>query len=118
MGKPHDLSPLARWRVFVGGTAPFDRHDWWVKRGDQEVRYVIDYYFDDSKAGTPEAFEIVTRPALDSVGSAVDRIKMGIYTAFAQYGLPCPVTLKSGDFGKKVLEVEGGQGSVARAGSD
>lgn len=55
MGKPHDLSPLARWRVFTGGPAPFDRHDWWVSRPNgEEVRYVIDYYFDDTRAGTPE----------------------------------------------------------------
>ena len=23
---------------------PFDRHDWFVMRGDEEVRYVIDFY--------------------------------------------------------------------------
>ena len=42
-----------------------------------------------------QAFELRVRPALDSVGSAVDRCKMAIYTAFAAYGLPCPVTGKS-----------------------
>jgi hypothetical protein len=24
--------------------APFDRHDWFVRRGEKEVRYVIDFY--------------------------------------------------------------------------
>jgi hypothetical protein len=33
---------------------PFDRHDWVVDRCGQEVRYVIDFYFYDDKAGTPE----------------------------------------------------------------
>ncbi len=33
---------------------PFDRHDWFVDRCGEEVRYVIDFYFDDDKAGSPE----------------------------------------------------------------
>lgn len=33
---------------------PFDRHDWTVDRCGKEVRYVIDFYFYDDKAGTPE----------------------------------------------------------------
>lgn len=32
------------------------------------------------------------RPAIDSPGAALDRVKMWIYENFAQYGLPCPVT--------------------------
>ncbi len=38
----------------MGGPLPFDRHDWTVDRCGKEVRYVIDFYFDDDKAGTPE----------------------------------------------------------------
>lgn len=44
------------------------------------------------RTGSPEAFELRVRPALDSVEAGVDRIKMQIYTTFAKYGLPCPVT--------------------------
>lgn len=91
-GKPHDLSPLARVRSWLTGEVPFDRHDWVVDRCGQEVRYVIDFYFYDDKAGTPQAFEVVTRPALDSAEAAFDRVKMAIYTQFAKYGLPCPIT--------------------------
>ncbi|GAX76393.1 hypothetical protein CEUSTIGMA_g3838.t1 [Chlamydomonas eustigma] len=98
-GKPHDLSPLAWIRQTLGGPAPFDRHDWVVDRCGQEVRYVIDFYFYDEKAGTPEAFEIVARPALDSFDSTLDRIKMNIYLKFAQWGLPCPITGHSGTMG-------------------
>ena len=55
MGRPHDLSPLARLRTLFGYPAPFDRHDWYLLRGDdQEVRYVIDFYFDEAYAGRPE----------------------------------------------------------------
>jgi cytochrome c heme-lyase len=95
-GRPDDLSPLARLRGWLGGPLPFDRHDWTVDRCGAEVRYVIDFYYDDAKAGTPNAFEIVARPALDSPGAALDRAKMAIYEAFAAWGLPCPISGHSG----------------------
>ncbi|KFM24538.1 Cytochrome c-type heme lyase [Auxenochlorella protothecoides] len=91
-GRPDDLSPLARLRSWFGGPLPFDRHDWYIDRCGQEVRYVIDFYFKDELAGSPEAFELRVRPALDSLEAGLDRVKMQIYTTFAQYGLPCPVT--------------------------
>ncbi|KAI8467996.1 MAG: cytochrome c/c1 heme lyase-domain-containing protein [Monoraphidium minutum] len=91
-GRPDDLSPLARLRSWLGGPLPFDRHDWVVDRCGDEVRYVIDFYFDEDRAGTPEAFEVVARPALDSAGAALDRARMAIYTQFAAWGLPCPIT--------------------------
>ena len=47
-------SPLARLQSLVGGQRPFDRHDWVVNRCGEEVRYVIDFYFNEDKAGTPE----------------------------------------------------------------
>ena len=54
IGRPDDLSPIAYMRQFLGGPVPFDRHDWYLLRDGQEVRYVIDFYFDESKAGSPE----------------------------------------------------------------
>ena len=92
LGRPDDLSPLARIRSWYSGSLPFDRHDWYVDRCGKEVRYVIDFYFDDSKAGSSDAFEIVVRPALDSPGACLDRVKMSIYTTCAAYGIPCPIT--------------------------
>ncbi|KAL6758583.1 cytochrome c/c1 heme lyase-domain-containing protein [Haematococcus lacustris] len=103
-GKPHDLSPLARVRSWMSGQTPFDRHDWVVDRCGQEVRYVIDFYFYDDKAGTPEAFEIVARPALDSLEAVVDRVKMNIYVKFAQWGLPCPITGSPGSVGSEAVQ--------------
>lgn len=41
-------------RQMMGGPEPFDRHDWTIDRCGKEVRYVIDFYFYDDKAGTPE----------------------------------------------------------------
>lgn len=92
LGRPDDLSPLARIRSWFGGPLPFDRHDWYIDRCGKEVRYVIDFYFDEDKAGSTDAFEIVVRPALDSPGALLDRVKMQIYTTCAAYGLPCPIT--------------------------
>lgn len=48
VGKPDDFSPKARLRMLTGGSEPFDRHDWVVDRCGTEVRYIIDYYHDES----------------------------------------------------------------------
>jgi Cytochrome c/c1 heme lyase len=52
MGRPHDLSPKATFKHFVlGHPLSYDRHDWTFLREDATtVRYVIDYYYDDSRA--------------------------------------------------------------------
>lgn len=85
-GRPDELSPKARLKVLFGHPAPFDRHDWVVDRGGEEVRYIIDYYHDESNiandvrpAGIHDttslrSIKVDVRPALDSFGSAVDRI--------------------------------------------
>lgn len=54
IGRPHDTSPLAWVHQMMGGSAPFDRHDWYVLRDGEEIRYVIDFYFDETKAGSAE----------------------------------------------------------------
>ncbi|KAG2498911.1 hypothetical protein HYH03_003101 [Edaphochlamys debaryana] len=105
-GKPHDLSPLAWVRNLLGGPEPFDRHDWIIDRCGKEVRYVIDFYFYDDKAGTPGAFEIVARPAVDSVEAALDRVKMNIYLRFAEWGLPCPITGQPGSIGAAAQQAQ------------
>lgn len=65
IGRPYDLSPLARLRTLCGMPAPFDRHDWYVLRGEgQEVRYVVDFYFDEAFAGRPEVRPWGRHPAL------------------------------------------------------
>lgn len=112
-GRPDELSPLARLRALLGGPEPFDRHDWVIDRCGQEVRYVIDFYYYDDKAGTPEAFEITVRPALDSVDAALDRLKMNIYTNFARWGLPCPVSGQEAVIGSEALKTSSSETSSA-----
>lgn len=51
-----------------------------------------------------QAFEIVARPAVDSFGSALDRLKMGVYVQFARWGLPCPITGGSGHIVQQAQE--------------
>lgn len=63
----------------------------------------------------PQAFEIVTRPALDSVESALDRLKMGIYVNFARWGLPCPITGAPASVGQGALEAQQQQAAAAAA---
>lgn len=53
-----------------------------------------------------QAFTLRVRPAVDSTSAALDRVKMNIYTTFAKYGLPCPVTgHSSGQFKQPNAEV-------------
>lgn len=76
-GRPHDLSPAARFRsTFRGYPAPFDRHDWVVDRcGKEDVRYIIDYYYREHTQGDEDPIELHVRPALDSPGAAWDRVR-------------------------------------------
>jgi cytochrome c heme-lyase len=81
MGKPFELSPKARVKSWLGFGEPFDRHDWHVDRGDgEEVRYILDYYFDEKAAETdtdPQSTKCIyvdVRPALDSPRAALDRL--------------------------------------------
>ncbi|KAM0787503.1 hypothetical protein ACM66B_003575 [Microbotryomycetes sp. NB124-2] len=99
-GRPQDLSPKARYHMFMGklfpnsyaSVRPFDRHDWIVHRPvvvDRSTtsytapsstqkytshRYVIDYYsLPDDASGNP-VFSLDVRPAIDDVSSLRERL--------------------------------------------
>jgi cytochrome c heme-lyase len=84
LGRPDEYSPKARLKMLFGHPAPFDRHDWTVDRAGEEVRYVIDYYHDESAVtkdqmpkhmhdfGSMQSIVVDVRPALDSVKSVFD----------------------------------------------
>jgi cytochrome c heme-lyase len=85
IGRPNDYSPKARLKMLFGHTKPFDRHDWIIDRGGKEVRYILDYYHDESatsKDKTPsltdaesiQSIKVDVRPALDSFGAITDRL--------------------------------------------
>jgi cytochrome c heme-lyase len=104
LGRPHDLSPKAGLKHYLlGHPLPYDRHDWTVLRGDgNTVRYVIDYYYDETRAqesadsGKPELHNrnatpsllVDVRPALDGPSEFVARavqMPFKIYTQQTAY---------------------------------
>lgn len=110
MGRPSDLSPRAWFNSNVlMYRPPFDRHDWFVDRGDGRGarRYVIDFYEgNDANGGgssskgeassptpggeageggaalRPPAMYLDVRPALDDADAVADRAKMFVRDAF------------------------------------
>lgn len=100
IGRPKDLSPKARfYSTLWGRNEPFDRHDWFVDRGDGsgERRYVIDFY--NGKEGSDDGLRsenasgsgngnglptmyLDVRPALDDLDSVQDIVKMFFKDAF------------------------------------
>lgn len=96
MGRPDDISPMAWFKsTFMGYPRPFDRHDWIVDRNGTEVRYIIDYYYDESKSSQDEtptlhdaksirSITMDARPALDSPQSLFDRIRYPVLERMGQ----------------------------------
>jgi len=89
MGNPYTLSPKARVRSWLGLGFPFDRHDWYVDRGGASVHYVIDYFYNPAgpavaapAPGAPPAYPLTgsihvdVRPAVESPGAALDRLRL------------------------------------------
>jgi cytochrome c heme-lyase len=115
MGRPTDLSPKAAFKHYLlGHPLPYDRHDWTLLRDDGSVaRYVIDYYYDETRASdtaasafpdlndesaTPSLL-VDVRPALDGPVPAWNRVVTMPYarrvaksTAFE----PCPMMPSAG----------------------
>merc|ERR1712078_871576 len=72
------------------GEEPFDRHDWTIDRCGTQVRYIIDYYHDEENSAPEKvphlrsstdikSITMVTRPAMDSIGSIFDRVRVPVY---------------------------------------
>ena len=99
VGRPKDMSPKAFIKTYLMGyTAPFDRHDWFVRsvkddgKGQTDRRYVIDFYSGGGSGenaknnafngnGKPKGAVDVyldVRPAVDDFDSAVGRAKKWI----------------------------------------
>ena len=92
-GRPTDLSPKALFKMYVlGYTKPFDRHDWYVDRGEgtERIRYVIDFYSGNISTSSEKeggssnpmmkndgriGFHLDVRPSLDSFESIKCRVK-------------------------------------------
>ena len=94
VGRPKDMSPKAFFKTyFMGYTAPFDRHDWYVETRNMKDptvpptsrRYVIDFYSGSSKNALQESTNknkngavdvyLDVRPAVDTFDVAFGRAK-------------------------------------------
>jgi cytochrome c heme-lyase len=64
---------------------PFDRHDWFVSRCGQEVRYVIDYYEAPEETPGVPVFHLDVRPAMDDFGSVMTRFKVAAKEKWEQW---------------------------------
>nr|DBA44782.1 TPA_exp: holocytochrome c synthase [Nothoceros vincentianus] len=93
-GRPHDMSPKAQVMKVLGYGAPFDRHDWTVDRGGREMRYVIDFYYDESSGGK-WPFVIDVRPALDSVPAFLLRTRMLFEELMGRSAFPSSLDMHS-----------------------
>lgn len=80
-GKSDKISPLALINYYLfNSEKPFDRHDWIIDRCGKKVRYIIDYYSGNSSIENDSVeMAVVARPALDSLTSFYDRIRMATY---------------------------------------
>jgi cytochrome c heme-lyase len=90
LGRPHDLSPKATLKHYImGHPLPYDRHDWTILREDgTTVRYVIDYYYDETRAsdhvssampkmmdhGATPSLLVDVRPAIDGPKEVWNRL--------------------------------------------
>nr|DBA44789.1 TPA_exp: holocytochrome c synthase [Plenasium vachellii] len=92
-GRPQELSPKARFKTLLGYGAPFDRHDWTIDRGGREMRYVIDFYYDESAEGKAWPFLVDVRPALDSPSALLLRARMALHELVGE--VPSPVQADS-----------------------
>ncbi len=77
LGRPDQMSPKAFFKHrLLGYKKPFDRHDWYIDRCGEKVRYVIDFYGGNPDPNSNIAFHLDVRPALDSFSAAIDRFKL------------------------------------------
>ena len=75
-GRPSEPTWKARiLSAFKITNPPFDRHDWYVQRGEKEIKYVIDYYSAPSSEPDSATFHVDVRPAVNSFSSLGHRIK-------------------------------------------
>ncbi|ANQ11141.1 Cytochrome c heme lyase [Plasmodium coatneyi] len=85
LGKFDDLSVKAKFRsIFSKLGRPFDRHDWYVNRCGKEVKYILDYYNDESMQDDKNIY-IDVRPAMNSFSNVWDRIRYPFYEFYFKH---------------------------------
>ncbi|VWU51701.1 cytochrome c1 heme lyase, putative, partial [Hepatocystis sp. ex Piliocolobus tephrosceles] len=64
VGLPTKLSPKAFLLNLLGYSRPFDRHDWYIDRCGNTIKYVIDYYDGKNDSNAPVSIFIDARPQI------------------------------------------------------
>lgn len=84
VGRSSDYTPTARLRQYFSYMGlPFDRHDWYIDRCGETVRYVVDYYDDPQASDNIQVF-IDARPAwFDSWQNFSDNVRRVFSSIFA-----------------------------------
>ncbi|KAF8822908.1 putative cytochrome c1 heme lyase [Cardiosporidium cionae] len=75
LGRAGDLSLKAKIRSLVGFGKPFDRHDWFVDRCGERIKYIVDFYDGLPDPEKPISIFIDARPELTFSGM-LDRAKL------------------------------------------
>ncbi|SCM26530.1 cytochrome c heme lyase, putative [Plasmodium chabaudi chabaudi] len=84
-GKFDDLSFKAKFRsIFSRLGKPFDRHDWYIDRCGEEVKYILDYYNDESINDDKNIY-IDVRPAMRNLSTIWDRIRYPFYELYFKH---------------------------------
>ncbi|VWU48943.1 cytochrome c heme lyase, putative [Hepatocystis sp. ex Piliocolobus tephrosceles] len=85
VGRFDDLSLKARFRsIFSRLGRPFDRHDWYINRCGTEVKYILDYYNDESTNDDKHIY-IDVRPAINSFSNLWDIIRYPFYEFYFKH---------------------------------
>lgn len=84
LGRPTDLSPKAYLKSLLGHPLPFDRHDWTIQRPDSTtIRYVIDYYVDETKANEAEGSGMVKKNDYGAIKSIMVDVRPALVDSSA-----------------------------------
>lgn len=79
VGRFDDLSMKAKFRTMLSKMGrPFDRHDWYIDRCGTEVKYILDYYNDESMNDDKNIF-IDVRPAPNTISNIWHRLRYPFY---------------------------------------
>lgn len=85
VGKFDELSFKARFKsLFTNLGRPFDRHDWYINRCGVEVKYILDYYNDESMNDDKQIY-IDARPAPNSISNIWDRVRFPFYNFYFKH---------------------------------
>ncbi|CZT99200.1 hypothetical protein PFAG_03666 [Plasmodium falciparum Santa Lucia] len=83
VGYPTKLSIKAFMLTLIGYNKPFDRHEWYIDRCGNTIKYIIDYYDGKKEKNSAVSIYIDARPQLNHQ-NAIDNVKI-IYIKICRF---------------------------------